>query len=185
MHVNNTIFVHNDNSLYSCGEGWGEVDKNLFDFYKENNHVDGGELHEQVRTGELLYNNQDCSIKPKSRCQKKDLGNYQVQAAAAVGRLLLRVSCSKRSKMRQEQSKAGCSLLWIERTAIHQRRHGQVFRKWGWHWTRPLHRWRYMKRNKSETECQETKDCLLQNIHSCQSSCQPHNIWILWLLKCQ
>lgn len=36
----------------------GVVDKNRFYFYKEKNHVDGGDIDEQVLTGE------DCSLKP-------------------------------------------------------------------------------------------------------------------------
>lgn len=54
------------------------MDKNLFYFYKEKKNVDGGEIDEQVLTGELLYNNEDCAIKPKSKCQKKNLSNYKV-----------------------------------------------------------------------------------------------------------
>lgn len=76
------------------------MDKNLFYFYKEKNHVDGGEIDEQVLTGELLYNNEDCSINPKSRCQKYNLSNYEVQSAAAVGGLLLRASSAARGEAR-------------------------------------------------------------------------------------
>lgn len=86
-------------SLSSCGEGWGKVDKNLFYFYKEKN-VDGREIDEHILTGELLYNNEDCSIKPKSKCQKKNRGNYKVQSATAVGRFLLRASFPAKGEAR-------------------------------------------------------------------------------------
>lgn len=51
----------------------GRRGKDLLYFYKENNHVDGAEIDEQVLAGGLLYNNEACSIKPKSRCQRKIL----------------------------------------------------------------------------------------------------------------
>lgn len=66
-------FVPNGQQPAFSRRGWQEEGKNLFYFYKENHHVDGGEIDEQVLAGRLLYNNEDCSIKPKTRCQSKIL----------------------------------------------------------------------------------------------------------------
>lgn len=47
------------------------MDKSLFYFYKEN-HVDGGELNEQVLTGELLYN-EDAALSSSQGAKRKIL----------------------------------------------------------------------------------------------------------------
>lgn len=70
MSLSMTPSLHTtDNSLCSLRKQGG-VDNNLFYLYKGKNYVDGGRLDEQVLTGELLYNNEDCGSKPKLRCQR-------------------------------------------------------------------------------------------------------------------
>lgn len=138
MLIDSTVCVHNAQQLLCSWRGvGGEGISSCFIFTKEKKHVDGGEVGGQVLTDALLYNNEDCSTKPESKCQKKNLGNYDVQSAAAVGRLLLGASCSKRgSKMRQER-RAGGWLLLTEKPALYQRGRGHMPRKRGRHWRRP------------------------------------------------
>lgn len=58
-------------ACFPAGRGGGRWIRTCFIFTKKKNGVDGGEVDEQVLTGELLYNNEDCAIKPMSKCQKK------------------------------------------------------------------------------------------------------------------
>lgn len=64
-------FVPNGQQPAFSRRGWQEEGKNLFYFYKENHHVDGGEIDEQVLAGRLLLIMRIAALSPRQDAKAK------------------------------------------------------------------------------------------------------------------